>query len=185
MKNSGSSWLTTVVVFVVGVLLIAWHARLHILNWIVMLVGAMLIVPAIYAFVIALIRKRNATPASGRQANDSTLWVSVASIALGLWMVINPGFFVALVGYIFGGILVLYGIYHIVTVSVWSRPYVLPFWFYIIPVLMIIAGVVLLFTSVRTMNAIVVLITGIAFVASSFNSILELVATHPSRQAAK
>lgn len=185
MKSSGNSWLTTIIVFVVGVLLIVWHSRIDILNWLVILVGAMLVIPAIYSFIAALMRKRKAgedEKGVGPGAPNSTIWTSVAAAALGLWMIFSPDFFVGLIAYIFGAILVLYGIYHIVTISVWSRPYILPFWFYIIPILMILAGIVLLCTSVRTMNSVVVLITGIALVASSLNTVLETVAVNPTRR---
>ena len=100
---------------------------------------------------------------------------------LSVWMVVSPAFFVGLLAYIFGAILILYGIFHIIVVAVWSRPFILPWWFYLIPVLMIIAGVVILCTDVRTINSAVVLITGIALVASSVNSVLEISATNPAR----
>ncbi len=31
--KSGNNWLTIIIVFVVGVLLIVWHARVDILSW--------------------------------------------------------------------------------------------------------------------------------------------------------
>ena len=47
---------------------------------------------------------------------------------------------------------------------------------------MIGAGLLMIFTSLRTLNNAVVLITGIAFVCSSFNSLIEWIATHPSKK---
>ncbi|MBD5346648.1 MAG: hypothetical protein HDR92_05910 [Bacteroides sp.] len=183
MKNSGSNWLTILVVFVAGILLIAWHSRIDILQWVVTLVGITLIVPALYTFIIALGRKRRGEgDETARTARTSTLWTSVAATALGVWMVVNPTFFVGLLAYIFGAILVLYGIYHIIAMSYWLKPFVFPFWFYIIPVLMICSGVVILASSVRTMNDVVVLITGIALVASAVNSVLEYTAASASRR---
>ena len=179
MKNSGSNWLTILVVFIAGVLLIAWHSRIDILQWVVILVGITLIVPALYSFIIALGRKRRGEgKETGRTARTSTLWAAVAAIALGVWMVVGPSFFAGLLAYIFGAILVLYGIYHIVMMSYWLKPLVFPFWFYVIPVLMIGAGIVILASSVREMNSVVVLITGIALVASAVNSVLEYTASY-------
>ena len=118
MKNSGSKRLTILVVFIAGVLLIAWHSRIDILQWVVILVGITLIVPALYSFIIALGRKRRGEgKETGRTARTSTLWAAVAAIALGVWMVVDPSFFAGLLAYIFGAILVLYGIYHIVMMS--------------------------------------------------------------------
>lgn len=192
MKSN--NWLTVAVVLVAGILLIMWHGRIDILQWIVIAVGVMLIIPSIYSFIAALTRKRGVKEEAAKAAEDSTgeahaerahtglaagnssLWASVGCMALGIWMVANPTFFVGLLAYVFGAILVLYGIYHIVFMSVWSRPVPMPWWFYIIPVLMIVAGVVVIFTDVRTWNSVIVLITGIALVASSVNAIFEAVA---------
>ncbi len=178
--KTGNNWLTILIVFVVGVLLIVWHQRVDILSWIVMAVGLMLIIPALYSLISALVRKKDDGNIS-HSASSSTIVASVGALALGIWMVVSPAFFVGLLAYIFGAILILYGIFHIVAIGFWSRPFVLPGWMYIIPVLMIGAGVVILCTSVRTIQSTVVLITGIAFVASAVNSLCEAVATNPAR----
>lgn len=177
-----NNWITALIVMLVGILLIVWHQRIDVLNWIVIAVGIMLIVPGLYSCISALVRKGEKNREKvDYSAASSTIVASIGAIALGIWMVLSPAFFVGLLAYIFGAILILYGIFHIVVVAVWSRPYILPWWFYLIPVLMIIAGVVILCTSVRTMNSVVVLITGIALVASAVNTILEISATNPAR----
>ena len=178
--KTGNNWLTILIVFVVGVLLIVWHQRVDILSWIVMAVGLMLIIPSLYSLISALVRKKDEANIT-HSASSSTIIASVGALALGIWMVVTPGFFVGLLAYIFGAILILYGIFHIVTIGFWARPFVLPGWMYIIPVLMIGAGVVILCTSVRTIQSTVVLITGIALVASAVNSLCESVATNPAR----
>lgn len=180
-----NNWLNITLMLVAGILMIVWHSRIDILQWIVVAVGIVLIVPSIYSFIAALTRKRSARLAheesesseivrhEGLSAGNSSLWTAVAAAALGIWMLCDPSFFVGLLAYVFGAILVLYGIYHIVVISYMSRPVRMPWWFYLIPVLMILAGLTLMFTTVRTLNNVIVLITGISFVASSVNSILE------------
>lgn len=177
--KTANNWLTAVIVFVVGVLLIVWHGRIDVLEWIVMAVGLMLVIPGAYSFISAIARR--SSPEGCYSAAASTIVASLGALALGIWMLVTPTFFVGLLAYIFGAILVLYGIFHIVVIRFWSAPYVLPWWFYVIPVLMIAAGVVILCSSVRTMNSVVVLITGISLVASAVNSVLENVSTHPAR----
>ena len=49
--KTANNWLTTIIVFVVGVLLIVWHGRLDVLQWIVMAVGLMLVIPGAYSFI--------------------------------------------------------------------------------------------------------------------------------------
>lgn len=178
MKSN--NWFTIAVVFVVGVLLIIWHSRVDILSWVVTLVGIMLIIPSLYNFIRQLSARKAGRESRGGES--AGLVTSIGCMALGIWMVITPGFFVGVIAYVFAALLILYGIYHILVLAVWSRPFVMPGWFYIIPVLMIIAGVALLCTSVRTLNNVVVLVTGIALVASALNSILEYVGTHPGER---
>ncbi len=187
MKNSASNWLTMIVVLIVGIVLIVCHNRIDLLNWLVVAVGVALIVPSLYSVGVALSNHREVKTLAQdepqvRTAVRSTMWASVGAIALGLWMVCVPGFFVGLVAYFFGAILVLYGIFHIVTIIMASKAYYMPWWFYIIPVLMIISGIIILCTDVRTMNEIVVLITGIALVASAVNSVFEFVGTNSRRR---
>lgn len=178
--KSGSNWLTIIIVFVVGILLIVWHQRIDILSWIVIAVGLMLVIPGLYSLISAMVRKKEDEKIN-YSASSASIVASVGALALGVWMIVKPAFFVGLLAYIFAAILILYGIYHIIVIGFWAKPIIMPGWFYIIPVLMIIAGVVLLCTSVRTLNSVVVLITGIALVASAVNSMLETVSMTPRR----
>lgn len=179
MKN-GFNWLTVLVMFVVGILLIIWHARLDVLNWIIMAVGISLILPGLYDFVIALRSSGGSEKSQAiRQMSGSTMIVAVGAIALGVWMLISPSFFVGVMAYAFGAILVFLGIYHIAIVAYLSRPLSLPGFLYIIPGLLIIAGLVILLSSVRTIQSVVVLIMGISLVASSINSLLEYTSAKP------
>lgn len=178
--KSGSNWLTIIIVFVVGILLIVWHQRIDILSWIVIAVGLMLVIPGLYSLISAMVRKKEDEKIN-YSASSASIVASVGALALGVWMIVKPAFFVGLLAYIFAAILILYGIYHIIVIGFWAKPIIMPGWFYIIPVLMIIAGVVLLCTNVRTLNSVVVLITGIALVASAVNSMLETVSMTPRR----
>lgn len=174
--KTGNNWFTVIVVFIVGILLIVWHDRVDILSWIVIAVGLMLIIPAIYSIISAIIRKKSDLKHS---ASSSTVVSSIAALALGVWMVCVPDFFVGFLAYVFGAILIFYGVFHIVMISLLNRQFVMPFWFYIIPILMVIAGIVILCTSVRTINSVVVLIMGISLVASSVNSLFENIGASP------
>ena len=177
-----NNWLTAVIVLTVGILLVVWHNRIDVLNWIVVIVGLGLVVPGLYSLISAFARAGSKSAKKDEySAGRSTIIASLGALALGVWMIVSPGFFVELLAYMFGAILIVYGVFHIVFLSVCSRPYIMPGWYYIIPVLMIGAGVVILATSVRTMNSVVVLISGIALIASAFNTMLEIAGTHPAR----
>ena len=190
MKNSANNWLTILTVMAVGIVLIAYHTHLDLLNWLVLAVGIALVVPALYSVIVTLSNRSKYKEMADegvpvREAARSTLWASAGAIALGIWMIVNPALFVGLIAYFFGAILVLYGIFHIVMIAMAARNFAIPGWFYVIPVLMIIGGGVILCTDVRTMNSIVVLITGIALVASAVNSVLEFTGTRDSNRRLK
>lgn len=179
MKNNSSSWLTIVVTAVVGILLIVWHGRLDVLQWIIVAMGILLAIPGAYSLIVSISSRGKSEGVSSPLAGIIT---GIGAVALGLWMVINPTFFVGLLTYLFAAILIVYGILQIIIVAYWSRPYVLSAWFYVIPVLLIVGGVVILCTTVREMNSIVVLITGIMLVASAINWALQYTVTHPAKR---
>lgn len=186
--KKGFNWLTVLMMFVAGVLLIIWHGRLDVLSWVVMAVGVMLIVPGVYDFVKGLRRGASqgdsqAVVKSSAVGNAPTIVVSVAAVALGLWMLINPSFFVGVLAYAFGALLIFIGIYHVVNIAYWTRDLRLPGFLYVVPALLIVTGLVILFSSIRTLQSVVVLIMGISLVASAVNSLLEYTtATVPVRR---
>ncbi len=99
-------------------------------------------------------------------------------------MLFDPDFFVGLTAYLFAVVLVIYGIYEIVLLSWLSKPYKMPFGFYVIPIILIAAGVVILCTTVRTMNAVVVLLTGIMLLGAAVNWALQrMLVTSPAHRA--
>ncbi|MCM1484492.1 MAG: DUF308 domain-containing protein [Muribaculaceae bacterium] len=183
MKSTSSSWLTILITAIVGVLLIIWHQKLDVLSWVMIAVGVMFVVPSVYNLIAAFAQRKRDTqlPATqGSTGRGSTVLASIGGIALGIWMIVNPGFFVGLTAYLFAIILIAYGVFQMLLVGYWSRPYKLPAFFYIVPILLIAGGVVILCTSVRTMNSVVVLVTGILLVASAINWALEISTTHPA-----
>lgn len=182
--RSSTSWLTIFVTALVGILMIVWHSRLEILSWIVIAVGLMFIIPGIYNLISGFIEKRDCGDGTTcRRATGSSVIVSLGCIAFGVWMVVQPGFFVGLTAYLFAAVLVLYGIYEIILMSWLSKPYSMPFGFYIIPVILIAAGIVILCTTVRTMNSVVVLLTGIMLLGAAVNWALQrMLVTSPARR---
>lgn len=177
MINNGTSWLTILLTAAVGVLLIIFHGKLDLLNWIILAMGVVIAIPCFYNMIASFGKSRRDSKGNVIVSN---VVASVAGVALGLWMIINPAFFVGMMAYLFAVIMIVYGIGQIVLVGYMSRPYRLPFWFYIIPVILIVAGVVILCTSVHTMNSVVVLLTGIMLVLSAVNWALQFATTHPA-----
>ena len=108
--------------------------------------------------------------------------VSIVGVILGLLMCIFPIAFSGLFVYVFAALLAAFGIYQIVDLASWNKLVRLPLYFYIVPIVMIAAGIVILCTNIRDINTVVVLITGISLIAFSVNSIYEYLSTRSASQ---
>ena len=175
-NNTFSYWLTVAVTAAIGVFSIIWHNEVNLASWLIRALGVILVIPAAYVLLRTIGAYRNIDD-SGRRADKtgksaliSQIIVAIATAVVGLWMLFSPGFFVALISYLFACVLLLYGIYQIVLLYM-CRPVVMPWFFYIVPVLFIIGGLAILFTTVREINSVVTLITGILLVAAAINSV--------------
>lgn len=189
--NKFQTWLTIAVAAAVGVLFVIWHSRIDLLSWIVVAMGVLLIIPGAYNMITSMAGRRQARRiaagesvavtkrGAGRNADISSMLASVCTIGLGVWMLVNPDFFVGMLAYLFAVLLIAYGLYQIYSLAYLSRPYVMPWFFYIVPVVLVAAGVVILCTSVRTMNSVVVLVTGIMLMVSAVNRALQCMSQYP------
>lgn len=178
-----SRFLSAIIFFVVGIILIVMHDRVDLMKWIVVILGIGLILPGLINVAVSAFSSKAEKESEAGSAHKSAyvtgLVISVFCIALGVAMLIAPSFFAGVMAYLFAAILIAVGVFHILTVGYLARPYVMPFYFYVVPVLLIAAGAVILFTGVRGLNSIVLLIVGIGLVCSAANSLLEYVGTHP------
>ncbi|MCM1110727.1 MAG: DUF308 domain-containing protein [Clostridium sp.] len=174
-------------VMAIGILLIVFSGRGELLNWVVILAGISLIIPCLYTLVATITDERRAASDGAdtfslRMMTSGVVITSVLGIALGIWMLAAPNFFIRFIAYAFAVLLIVYGVYHI-CVLVWlCRPAVLPWGLYIIPVLMVIAGIAILATSLHDLKSAVIIITGIGLIGSGFSSILEYVSAKGQRK---
>lgn len=172
MLSRNSNLFQAIVAGAVGLLLIFLHGRIDLLNWVSIAVGLMFVLPSLYVLCSSV--------GSKQRLPGGMTFVSVGGIILGLLMCIFPSAFAGFFVYVFAALLIIFGIYHIVDLSSWSKMVKFPFVFYIIPILMVAAGIVILCTDLRDINSMVVLVTGIALVASSLNTIMEYIGTRKS-----
>lgn len=183
-----SSIFYGLLVMAIGILLIVYCKHTQLLSWVVILVGASLTIPCIYTLVSTIISERKRTPVDGfniRLTGFGAIVASIIGIGVGIWLMCVPDFFIGFIAYAFGAILIIYGIYHLCVIIWLCAPAKLSGGFYIIPLLLIAAGVVILCTNVRTIQSTVILITGIGLVCSGFNSIIEYVGTSNAYRAIK
>lgn len=179
-----------ILVVLIGILLIVFHNHGELLSWVVILAGISLIIPCLYTLISTVSgerkqRRQGVDTFSLRLMTSGMVVTSVIGIGLGIWLVVSPGFFIGFLAYAFAVLLIIYGIYHLCILLWVCKPLKMPGYFYIIPVLLIIAGLVILFSTVREIQSAVILITGIGLIGAGFSSIIEYIAARSAAQAIK
>lgn len=170
--NSRSNIVTGILVFIVGVVFIFMQSRQDVLHAIVFILGLLFIAAGIVNMLMLYGSKSGGNSSSSR---ISGILVSGAALVLGIWMVISPGDIISVIVYAFAVLLILGGAYHLYMLSYGYRPLRFPGWFYILPSLLVIAGVTMLIIGSARLQSYIVLITGIAMVVFSVSSLLEYV----------
>lgn len=167
--NAKSTVLTSLIVLVAGVVLCYAHARENIPHTIVFITGITLIVPGLINLVLLFGHRNDA-----RHRPTATMkivgWISsVAAVGLGALMIIAPGLFTPVLIYVFG---VVMAFASLALIYVISRQDSMPLWLYVGPVLVLIAGVVMVcMGQPRITDQMMTLITGmgmIVFAVSCF-----------------
>lgn len=166
--------LTPIIILIVGIALIVMHSQINVIRWIVILIGCALLIPAIFNLIWIMLRRRR-TGSDIREANDGpSIAVSIITGLLGIWIICMPDFFAAFIVYLFAALLVFLAIVDVVLMIKASRPARPPFWFYIVPIAMIVVAIVLLTSPLGTINSTIVLVTGISMAASGLNRLVEM-----------
>ena len=118
-----------------GVLLVAWPEAA--ILYLVITIGALFLVPGLFSvFWLSY---------SWKAEWNVLSYSGLGSLLFGLWLMIMPAFFVGILMYVLGAVLVLAGISQIVNLSAARSWTVVPGGFFVVPVLVLIAGVVVLF----------------------------------------
>ena len=119
---------------IMGILLVTWPETA--ILYLVIAIGAMFLVPGAVAVLNYIFK--------GREQGAMFPIVSVGSLLFGLWLMISPAFFVGILMYVLGAVLVFAGISQVmqlVNARGWTQ---VSFGYYVMPVLILIAGLVVL-----------------------------------------
>lgn len=134
MKVMNYSIVRCICAILVGVLLVAWSDAAAI--YLVIAVGAMFLIPGLYAIINYLWK--------GRTQNMPFPLVSIGSGILGLWLMVMPVFFVSILMYVLGAILMFAGISQIVSLASAHKRTQVPMGYYVVPILLLVAGFIVL-----------------------------------------
>lgn len=158
MKGLSYSFLRAICALVIGLVLVMFPDQAG--DYFVITIGVISLVPSLISIIGYFAQStemRSRFPIEG-----------VGSLLFGLWLIIMPGFFADLLTFVLGFILVMGGVQQIASLSAARRWMPVPGGFYVVPVLILLAGLVALFnpTGVRSTAFIIIGISSLVYAAS-------------------
>ena len=171
MKAINYFMLRSVFALVLGLLLVLCPEEA--INYLVITVGVLFFVPGLISLISYFARGK-------KDEEDYRIFpiAGVGSILFGLWLMIMPAFFVNILMYILGALLVIAGVQQIamlVSARKWSM---VPFGFYVMPALILLTGIMIIaYPFGAAANTFVIF-----GVASIFYGIIELINWYKFRQ---
>lgn len=137
MKKIDNTVLRGAFAIILGLVLILWPEAA--INYLVIVIGVLFIVPGVISLVgYFRARSKNAG------LSPSFPIESAGSVIFGLWLVSMPTFFVNILMYVLGVLLILAGIQQMVSLTSARKQAAISPLFYIFPIAILICGVVIL-----------------------------------------
>lgn len=137
MKTISNSVFRSVFAILLGLVLVLWPEATII--YLVMTIGICFILPGIFTLVSYFMRDKGEFAPAVRFPLEGA-----GSILLGTWLVITPAFFVNILMYILGALLLLAGLQQIIMLIRARKWSTVPFGFYLMPLLIFITGITIL-----------------------------------------
>ena len=134
MRMMNYSIMRCVSAIAIGILLMVWPETAII--YLVIAIGAMFFLPSLFTIIGYFMK--------GRQLGMYFPIVSLGSLLFGLWLMVSPAFFVGILMYVLGAVLVFAGVSQIAGLLGIRSHATVPFGYYVMPVLILLAGLVVL-----------------------------------------
>ena len=162
MKVINNVTLRITFTLVLGIVLII--CPLTAINYLVITIGILFLIPGLISILKRLVEKE--------QASETRFPIeSVGSIILGLALIFVPDFFIGALMYILAGVLIFVGILQIWELFVVRKHIWIPVAFYIPPVVVLLAGIVVLFNPFEIIETTFVIL-GIACIIYSVSGLV-------------
>ncbi len=156
----------------IGILLLVFREQA--MPAIVMCVGGLFSVPALIALVMAMIPMFKHNAGAVNPKTIAVCIVSAGSLFLGLWMLFEPAFFVAILMWVLGVMLSIAGFMQIIALLRVSRKAKTGYYLYIIPLLIFSAGIVTLLYPFKVAS-LPFLILGVAAIFSAVSDMINTI----------
>ena len=158
MKGISYSFLRAICALVIGLVLVMFPDRAG--DYFVITIGIIFLVPSLISVIGYFAQNaemRRRFPVEG-----------VGSLLFGLWLIVMPAIFADLLTFVLGFILVMGGVQQIASLSAARRWMPVPGGFYVVPALILIAGLIALFnpTGVRSTAFIIIGVSSLVYAAS-------------------
>lgn len=164
MNKLNNATLRSALSIVLGFVLVLWPEMA--VNYLVITIGILFILPGIFSLLSYFTRDK-----SEEMPPASFPIEAAGSILFGAWLVIMPTFFVNILMYILGALLVLAGIFQIIHLFKARKWSLVPWGFYILPIVILITGIVILFYPFATV-ATTFMIFGAALIIYGFTELI-------------
>ena len=126
----------------IGILLLA--LREQAMPFIVMCLGVLFMLPGIFTIALFLIPKFRRHGATGSSAVIVPI-MAIGSLMLGLWLFLQPGFFVTVIMWVLGGLMVIMGGSQLLNLLMAKRNVKVSGALFFLPVLILLTGIIVLF----------------------------------------
>ncbi len=159
MRRISYSFVRAVCALVIGLLLVVFPNEAG--KYFVITIGAIFLIPSLFSIIVFFARK----PGEGKHRFPIE---GFGSLLFGLWLMIMPEFFADMLTYILGFILLMGGVQQIASLFAARKWVIVPGGFYIVPVLILLAGLFALFnpTGVRSTAFVIIGVTCLLYAIS-------------------
>ena len=164
MKTMNYSLIRILFALVIGLVLVLWPNAAA--SYIVITVGVAFLIPGVISLFGYFGRKRPEGEAAPRFPIEG-----VGSLLFGLWLIVMPEFFADVLMFLLGFILIMGGVQQIASLSMARRWMPVSGAFYLIPSLILIAGIVALFNPTGARNTAFIII-GISSLVYSLSELI-------------
>ena len=164
MKRFNGTILRAVISVILGIVLIFWPAAAVL--YIIMLIGAGFLLPGVISIVSYFTRDK-----SDDTVSHMFPLAGLGSVLLGAWLMLMPGFFVNILMFVLGGVLLIAGIEQITTLVAARKYGAVSGTFYILPTLIFLAGLLLIFYPMKVVEDTLV-IFGVVILVYGVNELI-------------